>query len=358
VTRRWVRDHQPTLIGWNADLTSMRLLTAAEAQRACWGGPPGTLPIDDTVMVPWRCTYLLPELAIDIGRVTRLQAMAQYSGTTLNLIGYDLVPMTAAETCHPALVPGFGRFLAAARHARNVAAISEAAAEEYRGWRDMLAGTGVPGPFIEGVTLSTEVFEPSDQALATVRTRVTVGALPLVLVVGTHEPRKNHQPIVHAAELLWREGLLFSLTFIGGHSWTPEAFTDTVTRLQNAGRPIEIIAVANDDLLWGGYQAARFTVFPSLNEGYGLPIAESLACGTPVITSNFGSMKEIVDAGGGALLIDPRSDHDLVDAMRTLLTDDHLHAELSLAALARPLITWDAYAARTWQTLVRPGLDR
>src|ERR1700712_2129489 len=117
VTRRWVRDHQPTLIGWNADLTSMRLLTAAEAQRACWGGPAGTLPIDDTVLVPWRCTYLLPELAIDIGRVTRLQAMAQYSGTTLNLIGYDLVPMTAAETCHPALVPGFGRVLAAARHA-------------------------------------------------------------------------------------------------------------------------------------------------------------------------------------------------------------------------------------------------
>jgi hypothetical protein len=358
VTRRWVRDHQPTLIGWNADLTAMRLLTAAEAQRACWGGSGSTLPAADAVVVPWRCTYLLPELALDIDRVARLQAMAQYSGTSLNLIGYDLVPMTAAETCHPALVPGFGRLMAAARHARNIAAISEAAAEEYRGWRDMLSGTGVPGPRIEGVVLSTEMFEPSDRALATVRTRMTVGALPLVMVVGTHEPRKNHQPIVHAAELLWREGLQFSLTFIGGHSWTPEAFTDTVTRLQNAGRPVEVIPVANDDLLWGGYKAARFTVFPSLNEGYGLPIAESLACGTPVITSNFGSMKEIADAGGGALLIDPRDDHDLVDAMRTLLTDDHLHAELSRAALARPLITWDAYAARTWQTLVGPGLDR
>jgi glycosyltransferase involved in cell wall biosynthesis len=181
---------------------------------------------------------------------------------------------------------------------------------------------------------------------------MTVGALPLVMVVGTHEPRKNHQPVLHAAELLWREGHQFSLTFVGGHSWTPEEFSGTVERLQRAGRPVEVITVATDDLLWGGYRAARFTVFPSLNEGFGLPLTESLACGTPVITSDFGSMKEIADAGGGALLVDPRDDHAIADAMRTLLVDDDLHAELSRAALARPLVTWDTYAAQVWQALV------
>ena len=69
---------------------------------------------------------------------------------------------------------------------------------------------------------------------------------------------------------------------------------------------------------------ARFTVFPSLNEGFGLPLAESLACGTPAVTSDFGSMREIVDGGGGALLVDPRDDHSVADGMRSLLTDDGL----------------------------------
>ena len=352
LARRWMTTHGPTLIGWRPDLTALRALSPAEAHRACWGGPAVSPPADDPIIVPWHCTYLLPELALDIDRVARLQKMAEHSGTTLNLIGYDLVPMTAAETCHPALVPGFARNLAAVRYARNVAAISEAAAEEYRGWRDMLAGTGLPGPDIHAVTLSTEIYEPDADALARVRTRMTVGALPMVMVVGTHEPRKNHQSVLHAAELLWREGHQFSLTFVGGHSWTPEEFSGTVERLQREGRPVEVITVATDELLWGGYRAARLTVFPSLDEGFGLPLAESLACGTPAITSNFGSMKEIADAGGGALLVDPRDDHAIAHAMRRLLTDDDLHAGLSRAALDRPLITWDTYATGTWQALV------
>ena len=91
---------------------------------------------------------------------------------------------------------------------------------------------------------------------------------------------------------------------------------------------MESISAASDDLLWGGYRVARFTVFPSLNEGFGLPLAESLACGTPAVTSNYGSMREIVELGGGALLVDPRDDHSVADGMRALLTDDSLLEEL------------------------------
>jgi len=351
VTRRWVRDHQPTLIGWHADLTAMRVLSAAEAQRACWGGSAGTLPADDTIVVPWRCTYLLPELAIEIDQVTRLQAMAQYSGTTLNLIGYDLVPVTTAETINEIIAPGFARNLSAVRYARNVAAISEAAAEEYRGWSAMLAGTGLPGPRIAAVPLPAEAPAADPDAVAAGNRRLRVGRLPLILVVGSHEPRKNHLSVLHAAELLWREGHQFGLTFIGGNAWSSEPFVHRFGQLVGAGRPMEAFTAATDELLWRAYRAARFTVFPSFNEGFGLPVAESLACGTPVITSNFGSMKEIADAGGGALLIDPRDDHDLVDAMRTLLTDDHLHAELSNQARSRPPRTWDDYADEVWAAL-------
>ncbi len=351
VTRRWAHTHHPLMIGWTADLGSVRALSPAEARRAFWGGPAVDVPTDDPIVVPWKCSYLLPELAAEVDRTGRLQALACYSGSSLRVIGYDLVPVTTAETSHEGLVPGFARNLAALRHATCVVPISEAAAGEYRGWRAMLGGTGLPGPVIEPVVLPAEAPAEDPQATASARTRLTLGNLPLVLVVGSHEPRKNHVAVLHAAELLWREGHRFSLTFIGGNSWNSEDFLAGVAALQLAGRPVETIAAAGDDLLWGAYRTARFTVFPSINEGFGLPVAESLATGTPVITSNYGSMREIADAGGGALLVDPRDDHSIADAMRTLLTDDDELARLHDQALSRPRKTWDEYAEQTWAAL-------
>ncbi len=114
---------------------------------------------------------------------------------------------------------------------------------------------------------------------------------------------------------------------------------------------MEAISAATDDLLWGGYRVARFTVFPSLNEGFGLPLAESLGCGTPAITSNFGAMREIAEGGGGALLVDPRNDRSITDAMRALLSDDVLLERLRREAASRPIRTWDAYADEVWKVL-------
>ena len=130
----------------------------------------------------------------------------------------------------------------------------------------------------------------------------------MVLCVGSHEPRKNHLAVLHAAELLWREGFAFSLVFIGGNAWRDDRFLEHVERLQDAGRPMVSVRALPDDLLWAAYDLAHCLVFPSLNEGFGLPIAESLASGTPVVTSEFGSMREIAGHGGG-LLVDPRDDH-------------------------------------------------
>ena len=266
------------------------------------------------------------------------------------MIGYDLVPMTTAETSHEGMVPGFARNLAAARYARVIVPISEGAAARVprvasharRGRADRPADRA-------GVLPAEAPPETRATRMRLARSRIPSAACRLVLVVGSHEPRKNHLAVLHAAELLWREGREFTLTFIGGNSWNSEEFTETLERLQAAGRPVEAISAATDDLLWGAYRIARFTVFPSLNEGFGLPVAESLACGTPVITSDFGSMKEIADDGGGALLVDPRDD-SMTDAMRALLTDDDLQAR-GAAGAARPAGTWDAYAATVWATL-------
>jgi glycosyltransferase involved in cell wall biosynthesis len=174
-------------------------------------------------------------------------------------------------------------------------------------------------------------------------------------VVSSHEPRKNHLAVLHAAELLWREGLAFRLCFVGGRAWGSDDFGRRVAELSGAGRPIDVFSGVDDEFLAAAYELSRFSVFPSFNEGFGLPVGESLALGTPVITANYGSMAEIA-AGGGALTVDPRDDHEIADAMRRLLTDDGLLEQLEKEARQRPSRTWDDYARETWSVLV--GDDR
>jgi len=348
--RRWAEHHDVVFVGWHADGVSLRRLTPAEVRRACWGGPAVVHPEPGPVLVPVDCTYLLPELATEPARTQALLALAQHSSNRMGVIGYDMCPITVPETCGPGMPAAFARNLAAVRHADAVATISEAAAVEYRGWAAMLPQIGIPGPRVTACLLPNTGADSSAAALAAGADRLLIGGLPMVLVVGSHEPRKNHLAVLHSAELLWREGLEFSLTFIGGNSWNSAAFTDRLADLQRRGRAVETISAATDDLLFAAYRLARFTVFPSLNEGFGLPVVESIACGTPVITSDFGSMREIT-ADGGALLVDPRNDHALAAAMRTLLTDDAELERLAKQARGRPARTWDEYADQVWQIL-------
>jgi glycosyltransferase involved in cell wall biosynthesis len=286
-----------------------------------------------------------------------MAAMARFSGSRTAIIGHDCVPVSSAETTDVGVSEGFANFLAAVRHMDQVATVSSASAGEFHGWRDMLSAIGVPGPGITPVSLPVEAVEPNEAALAEARDRLLVGSLPLVLSVGTHEPRKNHLAVLHAAEVLWRRGVRFSLAFIGGHSWSSERFEVGVARLRAAGRPVETLTTVTDDLLWAAYRVSHCLVFPSLNEGYGLPVAEALACGTPVVTSGFGSMAEIA-ADGGAVLVDPRDDASLVDGLNRVLTDEALHARLRAEAAARPHRSWDDYARETWALLVDEGASR
>jgi glycosyltransferase involved in cell wall biosynthesis len=226
-----------------------------------------------------------------------------------------------------------------------------AAATEYQGWRTMLGSIGKTGPEITADLLPAEVPPSSDDDLAAGRAELTVPGMPMVLCVGTHEPRKNHLALLHAAELLWRDGLDFNLVLLGGRSWNDERFQEALAEARARNRPVDTPSAVSDRLLWGAYRSARCMVFPSLNEGFGLPVAEALACGVPVITSGYGAMAEIAE-GGGAVLVDPRDDRSIAEALRRLLTDDEEHARLAAEAAARPGRTWDDYARDAWDSLV------
>ncbi len=354
--RRWDRDHDIVLLGWTEDYTALRRLEPQTRRRALGQLLPAELGSSDNlvapaVVVPWAGTHVTVELATEPPRTSRMQALARFSGNRTGVIGFDCVPLTSSETTGEGMGGAFARLLAAVRHMGRVATISEGAAVEYRSWRTMLAGTGLPGPDIVSVPLPVEAEQPTPSALDQARSRFGLGSLPLVLVVGSHEPRKNHLAVLHAAELLWREGQEFSLVFVGGNAWNSDRFTRVFNGLRDGGRPLQTVSALSDELLWAAYAIAEVVLFPSLNEGFGLPVAEALASGTPVITSAYGSMAEIA-VHGGALLVDPRDDHDVAGALRRLLTEPRLQAELAAQAAARPERTWDTYADELWDALV------
>jgi len=343
---RWAGPHELTLVAWTDSGGALRRLADFETNRVVhWGDrmhpPDGTRPEgEERILVPWRCQLVLPENPAP-DHSAAIAALASYSGSTVGLIGYDCIPVISPDLIQAQLPDRFMRYLQVVKHAHQVVGISASAAREFRGFVQMLGAQGLQGPAVSECALPVEVPPGASVPQATP---------PLVVCIGSFEPRKNQVAVLHAAEQLWREGLEFQVEFIGGSGWATE-FDGLINRLRGAGRAVRRRTAITDTELWRTLRSARFSVFVSLHEGFGLPVAESLACGTPCLTSDYGSTREIADEGG-ALVVDPRDDLAIADQMRRLMTDDALLDTLRQEAAGRPPRTWDDYAKELWDALV------
>ncbi|WP_029138217.1 glycosyltransferase [Nakamurella lactea] len=361
----WDQRHQVTLAVWTESGGALRLLDDRETSRVLdWssstaarpdhqGAPVSprdgdvvTQPIRTRIVVPWHSVVALVEVPPS-GVSDRLASVGAWSGSRLVAIGYDAIPIVSADLVPPADAGKFVRYLTALKFSSRIAGISAAAATEMQGFVEMLPTQGLVGPQVFSVMLPDPPAAIADTVIAAVGT-------PLVLVVGSHEPRKNHLAVLHCAERLWRDGLNFRLRFIGGSGWGRD-FPRRAADLVAAGRPVEVLKAASDEILERSYREASFSVFPSIHEGYGLPVVESLSFGTPVITTRYGSTAEIA-VGGGTLTIDPREDAELFTAMRTLLTEPERLAVLRSEIAGRGGRSWAEYAEELWSRLVEPEL--
>ncbi|MCU1498396.1 MAG: hypothetical protein JWM47_2349 [Acidimicrobiales bacterium] len=354
--QRWARDHEPTFVRWAGRGTSLHRLGAQEQATALAGDSwhPDDPPAERTVVVPWRCTYVLLEPATERNRVRALSGLLLHARTPGGGLGFELAPMTAHEAFAEGDGGRFALSLAATRHLARVAPISATVAGEYDGWRHALVGTGVSGPEVRAIPLAAEPPQ-----LAPVRSSQPRGAAtdsaPVVLVVGADRLRANHAAVLHAAEVLWRRGLTFRLRLVG----TPAPGGPVATRvgrLQARGRTVEVVDDLRAPDRRAAYDEAHVVVHPSLGEGFATVVTEALACGTPVITSDFGAPAEAA-ARGGALLIDPRDDHALADALARVLSEPGLRDRLAAEAAATPTRSWDTYAAEVWDHLTRASPD-
>jgi glycosyltransferase involved in cell wall biosynthesis len=352
----WARDHDVVPVVWTQPAEAMRTLRSDELGRLFQIEPdrsPENASFDQpALVVPWHSVVVLAEVPSP-DACDRLAALAEFSNNEVVAIGYDCIPALSPEMMPEGETNRFARYLPVIKHARRVASIGSTSTAEFRGFANALCTQALPGPVVSEVALP--VGKPTSDRDGEQRPSSRADALPLVLCVGTFEPRKNQMAVVYAAERLWREGMAFELLFIGGSGWG-ESVPSAINRLQRESRPVRaVLKVSNAELI-DAYRRARFTVFPSLHEGFGLPVAESLEHGTPVITSNFGSTEEIA-RDGGAILIDPYDDEELVSAMRRLLTDDELVHQLRREILARTVRTWEDYASEVWDNIVVPGRD-
>ena len=341
---RWHAEHAVRPVAWTAGRGALRSLRSAESARVLrWfdARPPVVAEEPLVLVLPWRSTLVLAEVP---GRdvCARLAALARYSGNRTLAIGYDCIPVISADLVPAAESNRFVRYLGVVKHLDAVAAISVAVAGEFAGFRSMLGAQGLTGPEVVDCVLPVDVGKNSVAP-------ATPGP-PVVLCVGRLEPRKNQLAVLDAAERLWREGHEFALRFIGGGS-QDAATTRQLQRLAKRGRPVSHDADVSEAELAAAYAQARFSVFLSLHEGYGLPLAESLAHGTPALTARLPSTAELA-ADGGAVMVDPADDDAVVTAMRRLLTDDTLLAELTAQIAARPARSWDVYAAELWQIAI------
>lgn len=153
-----------------------------------------------------------------------------------------------------------------------------------------------------------------------------------ILFTGTLEPRKNIPFLVKAFERFHRDHPEVYLLIAGKRGWLYDDILKSITH-SAASKNIRHLDFVSEEMLQALYRSALFFVFPSIYEGWGSPVAEAMASGTPVITSKTSSLGEI--GNNAAFLIDPTRADELTDAMRRLYSDENMRKELNRKGLER-----------------------
>ena len=156
---------------------------------------------------------------------------------------------------------------------------------------------------------------------------------PYVLAVGTLQPRKNLAAALAAFERA-AEGTSHTLVIAGGRGWRDDEVAESLQKPR-----IRPLGAVSDEQLVELYRGADCLVFPSLYEGFGFPVLEAMACGTPVVCANRTSLPEV--AGDAAVLVDPDDTDAFAAALAEVLSSEARREELAAAGLARAQeFTW------------------
>jgi len=183
------------------------------------------------------------------------------------------------------------------------------------------------------------VCSPAEQKLVRLKYNLPASYL---LFVSSLEPRKNIGLLIAALE---KADTDIPLVLVGWQGWGEKRWLGEIKKIDRKNRVLLLGHVPDDDLR-AIYNGAQALVYPSLYEGFGLPIVEAMACGCPVICSGVASMPEV--AGNAAVLIDPGKSDDLAQAIETLVYDSLFRSDLVQKGFKQAaLFSWDLTARQT-----------
>ncbi|AWT60465.1 MAG: GDP-mannose-dependent alpha-(1-6)-phosphatidylinositol dimannoside mannosyltransferase [Candidatus Moanabacter tarae] len=251
---------------------------------------------------------------------------------------FDAIPIGFPEYTPLTTVRRFPRYLMDLLQFDGIAAISETSK------RDLIAfweNNGVvKHPPVESIPLGTDFVSESLICATSDPDEVR----PVILNVSTMEGRKNHLKLLEAAEALWSAGVSFELKIIGAlNRETGGPAIDLLKRLRRMGRPVCWIGHVSENRIREEYRKCYFSIYPSLYEGFGLPILESLSYGKPCICSDRGALRERIK-NGGCLVLSDVTDEAIAVGMRRLLEDRELYRKLASEAKSRKFRTWKEYS--------------
>ena len=248
----------------------------------------------------------------------------------------------------------FREYLTALAAFDRVVCISEQSRNDLMAFWKQAGIRNIPETFVEGWPLEFDEAERRARSTSPVVRRSD--PKPVILCVSTFGPRKNHLPLLNAAELLWSNGANFELQLVG--AWAGNfTVSKKIRTLKSKGRPLAWLKHVDDKTLHALYRQSAFTVYPSLMEGFGLPILESLWHGKPCICGGNGALGEVA-RGGGCLIVDQTKTSALAEGIRSLLEDRPLYSRLSVEAEARQFRTWADYTDKFLNYLRAEGVIR
>jgi glycosyltransferase involved in cell wall biosynthesis len=270
------------------------------------------------------------------------------SGVAKVVTIHDLIWLFYPETADPFSRCMYWLFAErSARQADRIIADSQSTA------RDLQRVFEVPESKIEVIHLGVgPAYRPQDPRAAAEQVANKYGvSKDYVLTVGTLVPHKNLIALVEAMRILRERGKLsFQLLVVGAKGWKNAKLLEAVHCSGLAGEDIRFLGFVPEEDLPVLYSGASSFVFPSLYEGFGLPLVEAMACGVPIVASNMSSIPEVV--GDAALLVPPTQPEAFAEAIFRVRSDKDLRRTMIEKGLCRAAcFRWDKAARQLLQCM-------
>lgn len=233
-----------------------------------------------------------------------------------------------------------------AREADRIIAVSQATANDIATYYGRTDEVYVVHHGVDHARFRIPTAEEETAGWAALQKRCPRIQKPYVLYVGQIQPRKNLVGLTQAFEILQQRRPDVHLVIAGGHGWRQKEITHALATSPARDHILELGSVS-DDLLPALYHHAGVLGLVSHYEGFGMPLVEAMACGTPVVTSNVSSMPEV--AGPHARLVDPSDIEEIAHGLENSLTDPPPGALLSEEAQR---FSWEKCATKTLSHLL------